>query len=55
MGVPEQGWLGKSARLGEVEFLPDFSLDAGNRRFPGETTAPESLTKAAFHLVWLCP
>jgi hypothetical protein len=24
-----------------VEFLPDFGLDAGNRRYHDETTAPE--------------
>lgn len=34
-------WLGKSAQLGKVEFLPEFGLDAGNRRYHDETTTPK--------------
>ena len=34
------GWRRKALASG-VEFLPDFGLDAGNRRDHNETTAPE--------------
>jgi hypothetical protein len=33
-----ESWLGKSAKRAKVEFLPDFGLDAGNRRMVRQAT-----------------